>query len=101
MAGVALHSSLTVIFIKEGESIIAYCPALDLSTCGDSFEEAKKNFEEAQVLFMNECIQRKTLPDALDSLGWNLDKDRGDWTPPEVIGQIEIPILNMHKTWAD
>ena len=92
MARIGMHGSLSLIFIKEGNNMIAYSPALDLSTCGESFEEAKKNFEEALVLFIHECIQRGTLPEALDSLGWKQDKDRGEWFPPEVLGQIEIPI---------
>ena len=37
---------LTVFIFREGDKYIAYTPALDLSTCGDSSEQAKRRFEE-------------------------------------------------------
>ena len=32
----------TLIF-KEDKAFVAYCPELDISSCGDSVENAKKN----------------------------------------------------------
>ncbi len=43
---------LSVMFYKEGNKYIAYAPALRLSTCGDSIEQAKKRFEEISHLFL-------------------------------------------------
>jgi hypothetical protein len=34
---------------------------LDISTCGDSFEEAKKNFSELMDAFLSETIKMGTL----------------------------------------
>lgn len=42
----------TVIFQKEDDTIVAYCPTLDLSTCGKNMAEAQKRFESAVRLFM-------------------------------------------------
>ena len=42
---------LSVEFIKQENRYIAYSPALDLSTSGKTFEEAKKHFAEAATLF--------------------------------------------------
>lgn len=39
---------------KEGEVLIAYCPSLDLSSSGTTFNEAVANLREALGLFI-EC----------------------------------------------
>ena len=60
-------TNLPVWFMKEGEAFIAYSPALDLSTCGDTFEKAQRRFAEAADIFFEECVQRGTLDEALIS----------------------------------
>ena len=92
MAILFQQSRLTVLFIKEGDAFVTYSPALDLSSSGATVEEAKKNFQEALTLFMEECINRGTLPDALASLGWQQVAPNGAWSPPEVVGQFDIPM---------
>ena len=89
------QGKLTIYFMEEGDSIIAYSPALDLSTCGDTFEEAKANFEEALVLFFDECTKRGTLRDALESLGWHFDKPSRSLSPPKTIGHLDS--VEFHK----
>ena len=44
--------NLPVLFLKEDKMFVAYSPALDLSTCGKTFEEAKKNFGQAMDIFL-------------------------------------------------
>ena len=41
--------ALPVSILREGDSFIAYTPALDLSTVGDTLEQAQKRFEENRV----------------------------------------------------
>ncbi|MEK7537372.1 MAG: hypothetical protein AAB619_00155 [Patescibacteria group bacterium] len=45
---------LPVSILREGKRFIAYTPALDLSTSGKTFEQAKQRFEEAAELFFEE-----------------------------------------------
>jgi predicted RNase H-like HicB family nuclease len=82
-----------VLFIKEGKYIIAQAPALDLSTFGDTIEEAKEAFAEALDLFMDHLVEHGTLDEVLSGLGWQQEDER--WVPPMVISQsiesIEIP----------
>jgi predicted RNase H-like HicB family nuclease len=47
-------------FTKEKESYVAFSPALDLSTCGQTIEEARKNFAEVLETFFEECIKRNS-----------------------------------------
>jgi predicted RNase H-like HicB family nuclease len=89
---------LKIAFYKEGEQFISYCPALDLSTAGDTFEEAKKNFEEAADIFFEETIKRGTLEDVLLECGWEkIKRPRLHWKPParrfitEIEEEVSMP----------
>ena len=44
--GVHVSVELPVAFIDEGDSVVAYTPALDLSTCGKNKKEAEKMFQQ-------------------------------------------------------
>lgn len=61
------------IFQEEGR-YIAYCPSLDLSTSGDSFNDAVGNFYECFQLHVECCVECGTLYDDLIAHGWKLRK---------------------------
>lgn len=42
-----IKAELPVIIFKEGKKFVAYSPALDLSTCANTFEQVRKRFAEA------------------------------------------------------
>lgn len=94
MSKTNIQFALPVSILREGDSYIAYTPALDLSTVGDSFEEAKKRFEEAVEVFFEEISEKGTLEDVLFDLGWQ--KHDKKFTPPVVIShqteQFSIPV---------
>ncbi len=79
------QASLPITFLREGDQFIAYTPGLDLSTSGDTFEQAKKRFGEAVQIFFEECFATGTLDSVLGDLGW--EKNKGNWNPPVVVGQ--------------
>ena len=57
-----IKTKLPVFFFREDENtIIASCPVLDISTCGDTLEEARSNFSELLDLFIEEATQMGTL----------------------------------------
>lgn len=43
---------LTAIIEREGPGYVSLCPELDISSQGDSIEEARKNLVEALELFL-------------------------------------------------
>jgi predicted RNase H-like HicB family nuclease len=94
MRKVKLAGTIPLCFLKEKDSFVAFSPALDLSTCGRTFDEAKKNFSEALEIFFEECISMGTLKEVLESCGWEKDREKG-WEPPTYIGEsrIELPLL--------
>ena len=42
---------LTAIIEKEGDGYVSLCPELDIASQGNTVEEARKNLEEALILF--------------------------------------------------
>lgn len=93
MPKATLNVQLQISFIKEGNTFVAYSPALDLSTSGKTLKKAKKRFEEASQLFFEEIISKGTIQEVLNDLGWQ--KVRKEWKPPMIISQqsetISIP----------
>lgn len=80
-----IEYNIPVSFFKEGESFIAFSPVLDLSTCGKTFEQAKKRFEEASEIFFEELKKKGTLQDVLMGLGWQ--KNQQYLMPPVFVAQ--------------
>ena len=64
---------------KEEDQFVAFTPALDLSTCGDSEKDAVEHFREAVELFFETAEERNTLKELLESLGWKFKGN--DWIP--------------------
>ncbi len=60
MRKIKLKLVLPVFYFKEGKSHIAYTPALDLSTSGKTYKEAKKRFKEAVYIFVEEITKNGT-----------------------------------------
>ncbi len=82
--------ALTVEFYREGNKFIAFSPALDLSTCGDTQEQARKRFEEALQLFLEEADKMGTLEDVLLECGWKkVGHLQKSWQPPVFVGQTQ------------
>lgn len=85
MKKINFQASLPVTFLREGKQFIAYTPALDLSTSGDTFEQVKKRFSEIVGIFFEECLNMGTLESILSDLGWI--KRKSLWNPPTVVAQ--------------
>ncbi len=69
--------------IKEGNVFVAYCPALDIATQGDTLPEAQKMFNEFVSIFIDELIEMGTLEKVLFELGWKKISRGNRWEPPE------------------
>ena len=61
----------TVRLFKEGETYIAHVPELDVSSCGDAAEMAKKNINDAVLLFLESAADMGTLEEILEEAGYN------------------------------
>ncbi len=86
---------LKVNILKESGNYIAYSPALDISSCGKSEAEAKRNLGSAVKLFLEELQEMGTLDEALLELGWRkADNPRYNWIPPQLLNttvRVSLP----------
>jgi predicted RNase H-like HicB family nuclease len=73
----------TIIF-KEGKTFIAYSPKLDISSCGNSVEEARKNLKTAVRLFLEEAEKMGTLEEILREAGYE-KTDGSHWMTPRLV----------------
>ncbi len=90
-----LSLQIPVTILKEDNSFVAYSPALDLSTCGKTYEEARRRFGEITSIFVKETVAAGTLESVLLDLGWQKVKTR--WLSPMIVG-TEIGTINLPVT---
>lgn len=89
-----LYVSLPVSILREKNRYIAYTTALDLSTSGRTYQEAKRRFGEAVNIFFEELEKMGTLDEVLQNLGWR--KMQKQWQPPVVVSHeseiVRVPV---------
>ncbi|MFD1467801.1 type II toxin-antitoxin system HicB family antitoxin [Hymenobacter caeli] len=61
---------ITQLLCDDSGQYVAYCPALELSSYGDTEAEAHYAFEETLAFFKQDVTQRGTLNQLLLALGW-------------------------------
>ena len=59
--------------LKENDQIVALCPELNVSSFGDTPEEALIALQEAVMLFLEECQRMGTLEMVLEEAGHRRD----------------------------
>ena len=74
----------TVRLFKEGSVFIAHAPELDISSCGDTEAEARRNIVDAVSGFVRAAKQAGTLREILEEAGYRLENGR--WREPELVG---------------
>ena len=76
------EARIPVLFFEEGDKIVVYSPALDLSTFGKTEEQAKKRFAEAATIFINEITKMGTVDEVLEECRWQRVTSKHTWSPP-------------------
>jgi predicted RNase H-like HicB family nuclease len=77
---------------KEGNMYVSYCPELDIASCGESVEQAKKNLKEVISINLEEAQKMGTFEKLLEEAGFvrgqdailSLKKELVGFTPIEV-----------------
>ena len=77
-----IEVNLAVAFIQEGDKVVAYTPALDISTSGKNEAEAKERFSELVNIFLADLVENNTVDSVLSDLGWV--KNQNQWMPPAI-----------------
>jgi predicted RNase H-like HicB family nuclease len=73
----------TIIF-KEASTFVAYCPELDISSCGNDIEQSRANLKTAVRLFIEEARNMGTLDDILEESGFTRNTS-STWQPPQLV----------------
>ena len=71
----SLSVSLKVQTYREGDSIVMYSSALELSGYGDTNNEAAESFQFILQDFLNYNLSKNSLSSSLIALGWDFEKD--------------------------
>ncbi len=77
-----IEVNLAVAFIHENDKVVAYTPALDISTVGKDEAEAKQRFSELVNIFLADLVESNTVDSVLSELGWV--KNQRQWSPPTI-----------------
>ncbi len=77
---------LEVFLLQDGDDlIVSYCPALELSSYGDTAEDAKTAFDNALKIFLKDTIEKGTFERVLLKLGWTLSTvPKFNFEPPRI-----------------
>lgn len=62
----------TVRIFKDGPTFVAHVPELDISSCGDTEAQARRNIRDAVAGFLETARQMGTLKEILEESGYRL-----------------------------
>jgi predicted RNase H-like HicB family nuclease len=82
--------NIKVEVFREDDLYVALCPSLNVSSYGESVEEAKKSLIEAVEAFVEECVDMDTLEDVLEESGFI--KINEIWQPRQAIKEENLAL---------
>jgi hypothetical protein len=63
---------------------VAYCPELDVASCGKDEEDARRMLKEAIEIVLNDAKERGTLEEYLEEVGFFKDRKEDKFITPKV-----------------
>ncbi len=82
--------NIKVEVFREDDLYVALCPSLNVSSYGESIEEATKSLIEAVEAFIEECVNMDTLEDVLEESGFI--KINEIWQPRQAINEESLAL---------
>ena len=73
-----MNISVRIKIFKEGNVFVALSPELNVSSFGETIDDAKKSFKEAVEAFIEECQEMGTLEDVSEESGFS--KINNSWS---------------------
>ncbi len=77
---------------KEDDQYVALAPELNVSSFGNTKQEARESLKEAVELFLEECQRMGTLEEVLAESGFKLDKKSWYSSDPLVTERMALGI---------
>lgn len=75
--------TFTVQIFREGKMYVSYAPEFEVSSCGHTLEEAKKNLKDAVTGFLETTRDMGTLQDILEEAGYTYKNKQ--WFDPQLL----------------
>ena len=82
--------AFTVHIFREADVYVAHVPELDVSTCGTTTDEARRNIQDAVRGFLETADEMGTLKDILEESGYRFEN--GHWHAPEFIALDHLSV---------
>jgi hypothetical protein len=86
---------LQILLFEEDGIHIAYSPALDVSACGNTEEEAKEEFGSVLSDHLTYCLNKKTIFEDLRAHGWTIKSKKRIKSP------TDEKLLQLNDTYRD
>lgn len=87
---------LDIITWSEDKISYHYAPALDLTGYGNTSEQAAESFKIQLEEFVQYTLNKKTIYDELERLGWTVNKKK-----KRVVAPAEAELLADNETYRD
>ncbi len=81
---------LRVEIVREGDLFVGICPDLQVSSFGETVDEARRAVKEAVEAFIEECESMGTLGEVLEEAGFTYEAGR--WLPRQPVSAELVPI---------
>jgi len=75
---------------REGDAYVALSPELNVSSFGETIENAKKSIKEALEAFVEECQRMGTLEDVLEESGFSRIND--SWESRKPVAEEDLAL---------
>ena len=75
---------------KEGDVYVVLSPELNVSSFGDTIEDAKRSIKEAIEAFIEECERMGTLEDVLEESGFSRIND--SWRSRKPVAEEDLTL---------
>ena len=85
-----VHLDHTIQIWREGGTYVARAHPLDVMSCGESLQAARRNLEEALQLFIKVAAEQGTLDEILHEAGY-ISEDQ-HWIAPEILTSERISL---------
>ena len=79
---------LPLISFFEDNCFITFCPALDISGYGENETEADNSFEVVLSEYFKYTVNKKTLAEDLEKMGWTIRKSMHKKPIPPTMGKL-------------
>lgn len=85
-----INLSVRIELFEEGDVYVALSPELNVSSFGETMEDAKTSLREAIELFVEECREMGTLEDVLEESGFYRIHDL--WISRKPVSQEDLAL---------